>query len=60
MHDCNVELHLSPLSNNFISNRAKQKMRRKDNRIQSAMEAEHQLPSSNRTNKKDFFKELSS
>ena len=35
-------------------------MRRKDNRIQSAMEAEHQLPSSNRTNKKDFFKELSS
>ena len=39
-------------------NRGKQKVRRKENRIQSAMELEHQLPSSNRENKKDFFKEM--
>ena len=34
------------------------KMRRKDNKMQRAKESEHQLPSSNRGNRKDFFKEL--
>jgi WD40 repeat protein len=39
-------------------NRMKYKVRRKENRITNAVEAEHQLPSSNRVNKKDFFKEM--
>ena len=34
------------------------KVRRKDNKMQRAKESEHQLPSSNRGNRKDFFKEL--
>ena len=34
------------------------KMRRKDNKMQRAKESEFQLPSSNRGNRKDFFKEL--
>lgn len=34
------------------------KMRRKENKMQRAKETEFQLPSSNRGNQKDFFKEL--
>ena len=34
------------------------KMRRKENKMQKAREQEFQLPSSNRGNRKDFFKEL--
>lgn len=34
------------------------KMRRKENKMQRAKETEYQLPSSNRGNQKDFFKEL--
>lgn len=34
------------------------KMRRKENKMQRAKEIEHQLPSSNRGNRRDFFKGL--
>ena len=34
------------------------KIRRKENKMQRAKEIEHQLPSSNRGNRKDFFKGL--
>ena len=34
------------------------KMRRKENKMQRAQESEHQLPSSNKSNQKDFFKDL--
>jgi hypothetical protein len=36
----------------------KLKVRRKENRMQRAREQEFQLPSSNRGNRKDFFKGL--
>ena len=36
----------------------KGKMNRKENKMQRAQESEYQLPSSNRTNQKDFFKDL--
>jgi hypothetical protein len=36
----------------------KGKLRRKGNKMQQALELEHQLPSSYRGNKKDFFKDL--
>jgi hypothetical protein len=34
------------------------KMRRKDNKMRKAQEVEYQLPSSQRGNRKDFFKGL--
>ena len=36
----------------------KSKIRRKEKKMQAAKEAEFQLPSSNRGNRKDFFKDL--
>ena len=36
----------------------KMKIRRKENRMQRAKEIEHQLPSSNRGNRRDFFKDM--
>lgn len=39
-------------------NRKKQKMRRKENKLQTAKEKEFQLPSSNRGNVKDFFSDI--
>ena len=41
-----------------FNNRVKHKIRRKENRMGLAREKEHQLPSSKRTNKKDFFSDL--
>lgn len=37
----------------------KGKMRRKDHKMVMARESEHQLPSSRRCNKREFFKDLS-
>ena len=34
------------------------KIRRKEQKMQQAKESEYQLPSSNRSNQKDFFKDL--
>jgi len=42
----------------FIAQKGATKLRRKDNKMQQAQEKEHQLPSSNRANQKDFFKDL--
>lgn len=39
-------------------NRKKQRVRRKEQRMAAANEQEHQLPSSNKGNRKDFFKDL--
>jgi len=42
----------------FLQQKGHTKMRRKDNKMQRAQESEFQLPSSNRANQKDFFKDL--
>ena len=39
-------------------NRKKQRVRRKEQKMAAANEQEHQLPSSNKGNRKDFFKDL--
>ena len=41
-----------------FKNSMKHKVRRKENKMQMAKEKEYQLPSSNRSNKRDFFKEM--
>ena len=42
----------------FMQQKGVKKMRRKENKMQRAKESEHQLPSSNRANQKDFFSGL--
>ncbi len=41
-----------------FNNRKKVKVRRKENRMKLAKEQEHQLPSSNKANAKDFFRDM--
>ncbi len=41
-----------------FKNSMKYKVRRKENKMNQAKEKEHQLPSSNKTNAKDFFGDL--
>ena len=42
----------------FNNRNKKYKVRRKENKMNLAKEKEHQLPSSNKTNSKDFFSDL--
>ncbi len=42
----------------FNNRNKKYKVRRKENKMNLAKENEHQLPSSNKTNSKDFFSDL--
>ena len=45
-------------TNKPFLNRKGLKTRKKANKMHNAMENEYQLPSSNRANKKDFFKDM--